>query len=185
MATKITLKNVRLAFPALFEPKAVNAGDKPSFSAALLLPPNHPQVAAIKAAIKEAAESKWGPKAAAHLKALEAANKTALHDGNAKTEYAGFEGNLFVSARNPARPTVIDRDKSPLTQSDGKPYAGCYVNVVLEFWAQDNSYGKRVNATLMGVQFLKDGEAFAGGGVASEDDFEDLAMDDDEDDLGS
>jgi hypothetical protein len=181
MATKLTLKLCRLAFPAIFEAKAVNAGDKPSFSAALLIAPNHPQAAAVKAAIKEAAEAKWGAKSAAHLKALEAANKTALHDGNAKTEYVGFEGNLFISARNSARPTVVGQDKSPLTQQDGKPYAGCYVNAVLEFWAQDNSYGKRVNCTLLGLQFAKDGEAFSGGGVASEDDFDDLSMDAEDD----
>lgn len=182
MATKITLKNARLAFPALFEPKAVNAGDKPAFGAALLIPKNHPQVAAINAAIQEAAEAKWGQKAAAHLKALKAADKTALHDGDIKSQYAGFEGNLFVSARNQSRPTVVDRDKTPLAQADGKPYAGCYVNAVLEFWAQDNNYGKRINCSLLGVQFVKDGEAFAGGGVASEDDFDDLAMDDEGDD---
>lgn len=34
---------------------------------------------------------------------------------------------------------------------------------MVEFWAQDNNYGKRVNATLLGVQFVRDGAAFAGG----------------------
>lgn len=181
MATKLTIKLARLAFPALFEAKAVEAGDKPAFSATLLIAPNHPQVAAIRAAIREAAEAKWGAKAGAHLKALEAANRVCLYNGDAKTQYAGFEGNLFISARNQARPTVVDTDKSPLTQADGKPYAGCYVHAVVEFWAMDNKFGKRVNATLLGVQFAKDGEAFSGGGVASEDDFDDLSVDDEDD----
>ena len=59
-------------------------------------------------------------------------------------------------------------------EPSGRPYAGCYVNAVLEFWAQDNKFGKRVNATLMGVQFFRDGDAFSGGGAASDDDFDDV-----------
>jgi hypothetical protein len=51
------------------------------------------------------------------------------------------------------------------------------VNASIELWCQDNNYGKRINASLRGVQFLKDGEAFAGGGVANADEFDDLAAD--------
>ena len=57
------------------------------------------------------------------------------------------------------------------------------MNVSLELWAQDNNYGKRVNATLMGVQFFRDGDAFAGGGVASEEDFDDVSSGATADDL--
>lgn len=39
----------------------------------------------------------------------------------------------------------------------------------------DNNFGKRINASLGGVQFYRDGDAFAGGGVASEDDFDDVS----------
>jgi hypothetical protein len=48
---------------------------------------------------------------------------------------------------------------------------------VVEIWAQDNNYGKRINASLKGVQFVRDGDAFAGGGAASPDEFEDLSAD--------
>jgi hypothetical protein len=178
---KLTIRNARLAFPAIFEAKAVNAGDKPAFSASLIIGKNDPQVKAIEAAIEQAAADKFGPKAAAMLKTLRAGDKTCLHNGDTKAQYAGFEGNLFVSARNPSRPLVVNRDKTPVTQQDGVVYGGCYVNALLEIWAQDNAYGKRVNATLMGIQFVKDGEAFGGGGVATEDDFDDLAMDEAED----
>uniref|UniRef100_T1HEF4 Uncharacterized protein n=2 Tax=cellular organisms TaxID=131567 RepID=T1HEF4_RHOPR len=39
----------------------------------------------------------------------------------------------------------------------------------------DNNFGKRINASLGGVQFLRDGDAFAGGGVATPDDFENMS----------
>ena len=76
--------------------------------------------------------------------------------------------------RAQGRPLVIDADKSPLTEQDGKPYSGCYVNASIELWAQDNNYGKRVNASLSGVQFFRDGDAFAGGRAADVDDFDDV-----------
>lgn len=173
---KLKLNNVRLAFPALFEAKTVNSEGKPAFSAVFLIDPKDPQVKTIQQAIEATAKEKWGAKAEAILKAMRAADKTALHDGNTKAEYDGFADMLFLSARNQVRPLVINTDRTPLAQADGKPYAGCYVHAVVELWAQDNNYGKRINASLSGVQFVRDGDAFAGGGIASEDDFDDLGI---------
>lgn len=180
---KIKLTNVRLAFPTLWEAKTVNGEGKPAFSASLLIDPADPQVKTINAAIDETAKEKWGAKAAAILTAARKADKVCLHDGDLKATYDGFLGNLYISARNPMRPTVVDADKTPLVEADGKPYAGCYVHAVLELWAQDNQFGKRVNATLMGVQFYRDGDSFTGGGVASDDDFDDVTAGATADDL--
>lgn len=171
---KLLIKDARLAFPQLFEAQTVNGEGEPAFSAVFLLPKNHPQIADINKAIDSVAKEKWGAKADDILAKMRAGDKTALHNGDLKSEYDGFAGQLYISARNKTRPTVIDRDKTPLVQADGKPYGGCYVVGSIEFWAQDNKYGKRVNASLRGVQFLRDGDSFAGGGAASEDEFEDL-----------
>jgi len=115
-------------------------------------------------------------KADAQLKALRGVDKVFLHNGDLKSQYAGYEGKLYVSARNTVRPLVVDVDgKTVLEAQDGKPYSGCYVNAVLEVYCQDNSFGKRINAVLGGVQFYRDGEAFAGGRAASTDDFDDVA----------
>lgn len=180
---KVKLSNVRLAFPQLFEAKTVNGEGKPAFSASFLLEPTHPDIKAINAAIEAVAKEKWGAKAEGILKAARAADKVALHNGDLKANYAGFEGNFYVNARNATRPLVINADKSPLTEADGKPYAGCYVNASIDVWAQDNNYGKRINASLGGVQFLRDGDAFVGGGVADESDFDDTSSGATADDL--
>ncbi|MFZ6767791.1 DUF2815 family protein [Undibacterium sp. Di26W] len=169
---KILLKNVRLAFSSIFEAKTVNGEGEPAFSASFLLPPDHPQIKELEALQEQVIKDKWTTKAAQIKKEMVTKDRLAIHDGDAKADYDGFPGNLFISARNKSRPSVFDRDKTPLTQADGKPYSGCYVNVSIELWAQDNSYGKRVNASLRGVQFYRDGDAFAGGGAASEDEFE-------------
>ena len=183
---KLKLSNLRLAFPALFEAKTVNGEGKPAFSAALLIDPTDPQVKAINAAIDSVAKEKWGAKGDSVYKALEATDKTCLHDGDSKAEYDGFEGNLYVSSRAKIRPSVFDGQRSPLTEADGKPYSGCYVNASIELWAQDNSYGKRINAQLRGVQFLRDGDAFAGGGKAADaDEFDEIGVPDSDDDLAA
>lgn len=171
---KIKLNNVRGAFLEVFEAKQVNGEGKPSFSATVLLEPTDKQLDILEKAALEVARGKWGAKADQVVKACKGQDKWITHDGDLKSQYAGFEGMVYVNARNPVRPLVIDRDKSPLTAQDGKPYAGCYVNVSLELWAQDNQYGKRVNASLGGVQFVKDGDRFAGGTAAEESDFDEL-----------
>lgn len=168
----IMLPDVRMAFPQIFTPSQVNNEGKPAFSGSFLFPPTHPVVVLIQRAIAKVANAKWGEKGPEILKALIAGDKVCLHNGDAKSNYDGFVGNLFVSARSPTRPLVIAQDRSPLVEADGKPYSGCYVNAQIALWAQANNFGKRVNAQLRGVQFLRDGEAFGGGAVAQADEFD-------------
>ena len=177
---KLHLQNVRLAFPVLWEAKSVNGEGEPAFSASFLMAPDHPAVKLINDAVETVGKEKFGAKWAAVKKELVAKDRLPIHDGDNKASYAGFEGMMYVSARNKVRPGVFDRDKTPLQPSDGRPYAGSFVNASVEIYVQDNAYGKRVNASLRGVQFLKDGEAFAGGGSASADEFEDLGVGEEE-----
>ncbi len=180
---KIKLQNVRLAFPDIFEAKTVNGEGDPAFSATFLMAPDHPAIEKIRAAFEKLGKEKWGARWATVKKEIETKDRLALHDGDTKADYDGFEGNMYINARNRTRPLVIDRDKSPLTMADGKPYAGCYVHASIELWCQDNNYGRRINASLRGIQFYKDGDAFSGGGAASEDEFEDIEDGSDADDL--
>jgi hypothetical protein len=174
---RILLKDARLAFPNLFEPTTVNGEGKPRYSATLIIPADHPQLEEIKKKIDAVAKEKWREKAGALLSGLYKTGKVALHDGDEKAQYDGFAGNMFVTAaaQENAAPTVIDRDRSPLTQRSGRPYAGCFVNASLELWVQDNAYGKRVNCTLRGVQFLRDGDSFSAGRPADSDEFDDVS----------
>lgn len=181
---KVKLTNVRLAFPALFEAKTVNGEGAPAYGASFLIEPtDKANVDAINKAIDAVATEKWGVKAPAHLALMRKTDKVALHDGDLKAQYAGFAGMMFVSSRSAARPLVLDKAKNPLNAQDGKPYGGCYVNATVELWAQDNKYGKRVNAQLLGVQFFADGDSFGGGAVGNVDDFDDLAQGAEEDAL--
>lgn len=168
---KLILQNVRLAFPQLFK-----ADDKfGKYGTQLIIEKGSANAKKIDDAIEQAAKEKWGAKAETTLKAIKAGGKICFTDGDAKADYEGFEGNMSLSTGNSARPTVVNKDKTPLTEADGVIYAGCYVNAIVDIWAQDNSYGKRINASLRGVQFAKDGDQFGGGGVAKDSDFEDIS----------
>lgn len=175
----IMLKNVRAAFLQVWEPTQVKPGEgKAAFSGTFLMPPEHPDIQTIRAAITAVATAEWKDKASDILKGLIAGDKVCLHNGDTKAQYDGFAGNLFVSARSPSRPLIIAQDRSILVETDGKPYSGCFVNAQIAVWAQDNGYGKRVNAQLRGVQFLRDGDAFGGGAVAQADEFEEVVGED-------
>ena len=183
-AGRIMLKNVRLAFPKLAKAEAFNDGE-PKYGAALIMGPDHPQLAEVKAKMLAAAVDKWKDKAKVALASLEKTDKLALHDGDTKGQYDGFPGNFFISANadEGKAPTLVDRDRTPLPQTTGRIYAGCYVNVSLDFWAQDNKYGKRVNAQLRGVQFWQDGDAFSSGRPADSDEFDDVSAGTDAEDF--
>lgn len=171
---KLKIENVRLAFPQLFTAKTVNGEGDPAYSASFLIGKDDPQIKIINAAVEQVGKDKWGAKWPQIKKEIEAKDRGILHDGDMKATYAGFEGNLYISARNKVRPTVVDRQRVTVTESDGVVYGGCYVNAIVDVWAQDNQFGKRINASLMGAQFVKDGEPFSGGGAASADDFEEI-----------
>lgn len=168
---KFVLKNVRLSFPSLWR-KAKFNGLETKFEATFLLDKTEhaDTIKKIQSRIAELVKTdlkgtKLGP------------DKLCLRDG-ADTGYDGYENAFSFKASGTKRPMVLDRDKSQLAEEDGRPYSGCYVNGVVELWVQQNEYGKRINATLLGVQFSKDGESFAGGSSGSADDFDDLGDDD-------
>ena len=74
---KVTLKDVRITFPVLFEPKQVNGQGDPKFSASFLFPKSHPQKAEVERGLVEAAKGKWNDKAQEVLKALKAGDGAA------------------------------------------------------------------------------------------------------------
>lgn len=171
---KIKLNNVRISFPSLFQ-KATFNGEETGYEATFLINKDSQsdQIDALNKAVSSliATELKG-----AKLKA----DKICLKDGD-EIEYDGYAGNMSIKGSNKRRPIVINRDKSPITENDEVIYAGCYVNAIVELWAMNNNYGRRICASLLAVQFAKDGESFGGGPGASIDDFDDIDDDFDDD----
>ena len=79
-------------------------------------------------------------------------------------------------------PECMQRIPMRIYEEDGVIYDGCYVTAIIGIWAQDNKFGKRINANLLGVQFKKDGDPLASGvEKVNDDDFDDDDFDDEDD----
>lgn len=195
---EVHLKDVRLSFPHVFEPQPGRVdprtgakGEDRYNSTFLIRKDDESNISKVKAAAAEVKKAKWGdnqPK----LKA----DRICFRDGDLE-DYDGYAGHFYVSAGRPAAsgpPALVDRDpKEALTsKASGKLYGGCYVNAIVRIWAQDSKeYGKRLNASLEAVQFLRHGDAFGAKPVNPQEAFEDVSEqegsdigdDDDSDDL--
>lgn len=170
------MENVRLgAFANLHEAKlGRNPGpnDKPRFNGVFIVTPENPGLERLAGAIKHAAVERWGTRADLILQELKAGNRLCLHNGAEKASIPGYAGNLYINtgAQADKPPIIIGKAKQVIKRSDSvdQPYPGCYTNVQLEVWAQDNEAdkgGKRINARLLVVQFYRDGDAFVTGAV--------------------
>lgn len=164
----IKLNNVRLSYPNLFTAKAMEEGKEPKFSASFIL--DKKQHAALIKEIEKATDRV----ALDAFKKKVTLKRTPLRDGNEKADKEGYGDEvMFVNASETRRPVVVDRDMSPLTKDDPRPYAGCFVNATIRLYAYDHKTGgKGVSAALRAIQFYKDGESFGAGPVNAEDEFE-------------
>lgn len=163
----VKMADVRLSFPAVFEPVAFDEAATPKYSATFRL-----------GKTEHAKEIKEIQKAVATLlsehkvKSL-SPDKIALKDGS-DTGREEDEDFYIIKASNSKRPLVLNKDRTPLTERDGVIYPGCRVNAILSIWFQDHpKYGRRVNASLSGLMFNRDDEPLGSRG-ASADDFADF-----------
>ena len=184
MATRIMLKNVVLAFPALAEPQSFGEGE-PAYGAKFPIKPNSEQQKAIEAAVLAEAKEAWKDKADSVVKMLEEDGKVAFTKKVYKSKktgeaYQGFEGTHYLSTRNAkTQPTVFNQygeELSGKSDIEAKAFSGAVVNASVEIWAQDNKWGRRINCSLRGVMLTGEGENFGGGSSpASADEFASLA----------
>jgi hypothetical protein len=133
------------------------------------------------------------------VKNLKADNKF-LRDGDLSAKEEN-EGNWTVNASESKKVIVRDNKRDPKTgkprvlkprEDDDRIYGGCFVNALIRPWFMNNKYGKKVNAGLVAVQFMKDGEPFGQGRIPEDEvdaemdnyaeDDEDYDDDDDDDD---
>lgn len=182
----ILIENVRLSYPHLDEPYAGEDGGDPKFGAVGLLPKTthkEAQKLLVEQINAICADKKWMRDG----KRIIAADKLFIKDGDQSAKPEN-EGMWTLSAREKLAPMLRDRANRTVQQKDAARvfYGGCWVNLVIRPWAQDNKYGKRINANLSMVQFVKDDTAF-GEGRLSEDDADDIfgSAEDADDGLGA
>jgi len=172
---KIMLKNVVLSFPSLFKEGSFNGNGTGKYEATFLLPKTdtktYKELLGLINEIKAQNKSIKVPN-----------NKLFIIDGDDAGDDVTNDYWIIKTGKNisKGRVTLLDRDKSPIVEEDGKLYGGAIVNASIGAWIQDNAYGKRINGNLYGVQFVKHGEPLGGGTVDVTDDFDAFDEDDDE-----
>lgn len=181
------LENVRLSYAHLDKPYAGTSDDgtptQPSFSVTCIM--DKAKCVGIKDELVKAFQQIKKDNKDAKV----AKDKLCLRDGDDadKEEYAGA---WTLSAREKRRPKVRDIN-GELLESEldiaNEVYSGCYANVLIRLWFQDNKFGKRINANLVSVRKKADGEQFGEGGIDDEglydDDDEEAGFSDDEDEI--
>ena len=112
-----------------------------------------------------------------------ARDKKFIKDGD-DSDKAEYEGYWTISARESRRPSVRHRSGEPMSEKEIQDiiYAGCRVNILINPWFQDNSFGKRINANLLAVQYVREDTQIGEGRIDDEGVFE--AIDGDDDGMG-
>lgn len=153
MTTKktILLENVTLSFANIYVAKGFN-GNAPKFSANFLISKDDVNaINLIKDTTQELLQKEFGanqPKIKdTHL---------VLKDGDSQT-WGGYANNFYVTATNGEKypPQIVDIFGEDLRSVANAVNSGDKVNAILDIWVQNNQYGKRVNATLKGVQLVQ------------------------------
>ena len=207
MGVKLMLTDVRGSFLTLGEPKAYKEGDPMRWSASALIPADSPQRKKVDEVLVQLAKEKWDKKWEANLRAVMADPKGCCWaDGNLK-DFDGYADHWALTAhryQKDGRPLVFDQLKHPLYHTKDSPagsaagyrvndpvsgkegvlYSGCFINMHIELWPQQNTNGKGMRATLLGVQLVRKGDSFGGGSMPSEDDFTEMEVGADADAFG-
>lgn len=193
----IRIDNVRLSYPHLAEPWAKTEADTPRYSCTGILPKDtHAEarkliLRRIKSLLKS--EGKDGRPLSLP------ADKLFLRDGDANVT-ASDDDEEDADTTETARPEYANAWTVAAAERKSKPslrnkrgrvcskteedefYAGCFVNLWIRPWFQNNKFGKRMNANLVMVQFRKDGDPLGGGRISESDlDSQVDSMDDDDD----
>lgn len=109
-----------------------------------------------------------------------AKDKRFIRDGD-DLEKEEYEGAYTVSAREERKPKCRDRNGNLVDDIEAIRedfVSGYWFNILIRPWYQDNKFGKRVNAGLVGVQFVKKDKPFGEGQIDESDAWETVGGDD-------
>lgn len=185
----IRLDNVIASYPHLDKPWKKNATDKEKYSLTGLAPKEtHDDAKKLMVEVINSllAGAKMGKIGAEH----KFCRNGDTEDGPLKPETEGMW--IIKASENPDRPPKVRDERTKImTPAEilKRIYAGCKVNMLIRPWAQNNDFGKKINANLIAVQFVGEGTRIGEAAIDDDDAWDELEMadtgmdqlDDDED----
>lgn len=175
-ATKVVLGELRFSYLHIWEPTAMEEGQKKKYSGSFLIPKSNKKlVAAVQAAIeaaKQQGKGKWGGKIPAKL-------EVSFYDGDIeKPDKEEFADHFYVNAKSDRQPGIVDKARRAIINQD-EVQSGDYGYASIVFYPYDFNGKKGIAAALNHVMKTKTGERFSG--IASaEEDFAGVAIEDDD-----
>lgn len=177
----ITGKNTRWSYVNVWEPKALNEGQKPKFSVSLIIPKDDVKtVENIKAAIKAAYDEGQG-KLKGNSKTVPAFNtiKNPLRDGDSeRPDDEAYANSYFVNANATTAPGIVDADCNPIIDHS-EVYSGVYGRASITFYSYNANGNRGIACALNNLQKIRDGEPLGSKSTAEND----FANDDDDEDF--
>jgi hypothetical protein len=196
----VWLMDIRLSYFYGFDPyEGTNEAGQitKTYCTHAIMESTHPDLEKVRQAQREVARAGWGeemvasvdangnavqlPKWQAIMQKLAQQDRLCLHNGNiSKAGEEAYAGKFFVSANSKVRPTIVATRGGQNVQvqkgDTDAPYSGSRANVLVSVYCQGpngkpSKFGQRINAQLMGVQFLRHDTAFGGGRVAKMEEF--------------
>lgn len=174
--TKVITGEVRFSYLTVFEAKAIEEGQTPKYSVALLIPKSDKKTLkkikdAVEAAKIAGQASKFNGKIPANL-------KTPLRDGDAeRPDQEEYKGMYFLNANSSNRPGLVDANTDPIMDST-ELYSGCYGRASINLYAFNVSGNRGIACGLNNLQKIRDGDTL-GGRSKAEDDFDAIENDED------
>ena len=171
----VTTPPVRVSFPTVFTPRAIEQGQTPKYSIVLMFDKKDPAhmsaLTALYAEAEAAFKAKWPDPAKAPRIPLKGHDKSPFKDGDTACNTQGvplsekneeYAGHFIVRAASTSKPAVVDRSMQEIIDT-GAVYGGCWCKVNLNPYAYDTAGNKGITFGLNGVQFWQEGDAFGGG----------------------
>lgn len=164
MSTAVTLKNVRLSYAYLWEPKPeADPNKKPKYQTKILVPKDDPeQIKACMAAIEEAKKvgmsKHWGGKLPPGL-------HISFRDGDnpndTQADKSENAGHWFCNATSFDQPEIVDLAMQKIIDRR-EIYSGVWVNIRINFYPYKNSGNNGIAVGLGPVQKVGDDTPLSG-----------------------
>lgn len=161
---KCLLKNVRLSYCNLIEPRTPRNGGEPKYSVTLLIPKSDAATkadidSAIQAAMLAGKDKVWKG-------VLPPNPHIPIHDGDGLRESGepfGEEcrGCWVITASSKLKPEIVDSNLQPIINPT-EIYSGMYAHVTIRFFAYSNSGNKGIGCGLGNIMKTADGEPLGG-----------------------
>lgn len=167
---EVVLKNVRLSYVNVFEPRANNADQKPKYSVSLIIPKaDQATIEAVENAVKQAIQEGKDRRFNGKIPPIKSL-KLPLRDGDEERDDEAYADSMFINANSTRKPDLVDGALNPILDQD-EIYSGVYANVLVSFYAYSVNGNRGVAAGLQAIQKVRDGEALGGAGTKAADAF--------------